>query len=131
MNHAATTTFVRALGGVRIAAGGVMLAAPTLFARSLGVSKDTAEAAAWLTRMVGVREVALGLDAVRAAANDKDVRPTLLAQMASDAGDAAVLSHGSVTGRVAALPARAIAAVAAASVAVEAYVLLQGEPEPA
>lgn len=110
---------LQAIGAVRAALGGGMLVLPELSAQLLGADVDTARAANWLTRMVGGRELALGVVAL--AGSQAGGRGALLAQVAADASDAATLAHAANTGRLPARTASLVAAFAAASVAAEIY----------
>jgi hypothetical protein len=112
---------VQAIGAVRAGLGGGMLLLPELSAQLLGADVDTARSANWLTRMVGARELALGVVALAGAYGGGGARGAFLAQVAADSGDAATLAHAAVTGRLPARPATLIAAFAAASVAAELY----------
>ena len=75
------------LGWLRTAIGLAMLAAPSLLPRLLGADRTTARRLDYLTRMVGIREVALGAGTLRAVQVHDDPRPWVAAQAASDAGD--------------------------------------------
>jgi hypothetical protein len=114
---------LQAIGAVRAGLGGGMLLLPELSAQLLGADVDTARSANWLTRMVGARELALGVVALAGAygGGGGGARGAFLAQVAADSGDAATLAHAAVTGRLPARPATLIAAFAAASVAAELY----------
>jgi len=112
---------LQAIGAVRAGLGGGMLLLPELSAQLLGADVDTARSANWLTRMVGARELALGVVALAGAYGGGGARGAFLAQVAADSGDAATLAHAAVTGRLPARPATLIAAFAAASVAAELY----------
>jgi hypothetical protein len=104
-----------ALGRVVFAAG--FLAAPVAGARLLGLDTATARRVGWLTRMMAVRDGALGIGAAMAA----DPRPWLLGGAVSDAVDAVViagaLKQGRVKGIVPALVAPGAALLAAAGAA--------------
>ena len=49
------------LGAIRTAIGVSMLASPSLLPRLLGADRVTADRVSWLTRMVGVREIVIGV----------------------------------------------------------------------
>lgn len=110
-----------AIGGVRAALGGGMVVLPELSAQLLGADVDTARSANWLTRMVGGRELALGVVALSGAYAGGGARGAFLAQVAADSADAATLAHAAQTGRLPARAAAVIAAFAAASVVTEVY----------
>lgn len=113
---------LQAIGAVRVGLGGGMLLLPELSAQLLGSDVDTARSANWLTRMVGGRELALGVVALAGAhGGGGGARGAFLAQVAADSGDAATLAHAAATGRLPARSATLIAAFAAASVAAELY----------
>lgn len=88
------------LGVLRSAIGAGMIAAPSLLARSLGADRRTAQRLGYLTRMVGVREIALGAGSIEAVRRGDDPRPWLLAQGASDSGDALSIAVAVARGRV-------------------------------
>lgn len=117
-----SASFLGAVGAVRVALGGGMLLFPELSARLLGADPATARSAGWLARMVGARELGLGVVALGAATGGGSGRTALLAQVAADGGDAATLAYAARAGRLPTWPAAWIAAFAAASVAVEAAV---------
>ena len=71
-----------ALGAIRTGIGVVMVAQPSLLPRILGADRVTAERVSWLTRMVGIREIAIGSGTVAAPG-----RGWILAGIASDIGD--------------------------------------------
>jgi hypothetical protein len=88
-----------ALGATRVALGAAMLARPVLIPRLLGADRVTAERMTWLVRMLGGREIALGLGAAsRRVAPDP--RPWVLAGAISDATDALALAAAVRRGRV-------------------------------
>jgi hypothetical protein len=57
----ATALSPRGLGVLRTAVGVSAVARPTLIPRLLGVDRVTAERVTWLVRMLGAREIALGV----------------------------------------------------------------------
>jgi hypothetical protein len=77
-----------ATGVARLAIGAGLLARPELLARLLGVDSVTARRTAWLARMIGGREVALGVGTLSAGPGG---RGWLVAQMVADGTDAAAL----------------------------------------
>lgn len=80
------------IAALRTGFGAAMLARPALLGRSLAVEPSTAVRTGWLTQMVGVRELVLGLGTLDARRRRSDVRPWLLAQALADAGDAAAIA---------------------------------------
>lgn len=95
------------LGALRIAFGVVFLVRPALVPRLLGLDTVTARRVAWLSRMVGAREVTLGGGLLSAALRGGDTRPWLLAAGASDALDAVGVTAACRAGAVSAVPAAA------------------------
>jgi hypothetical protein len=87
----------RGLALGRTAVGVSMLARPTLIPTQLGVEPQAAAAMTWAMRMLGAREVALGLGALTSR---QDSRRWLAGGILSDAVDAlavgAALKQGSV-----------------------------------
>jgi hypothetical protein len=77
-----------ALGVARAGFGAAMLLAPALLPRLLGADRLTARRVGHLGRMVGVRELALGVGTLRATRTGDDVPTWVAAQALSDAGDA-------------------------------------------
>lgn len=110
-----------ALGRTVVAAG--IMVAPTTFVRTLGADRATAKRVIWLTRMMAVRDAAIGVGAIAAGRRGDDLAPWLLAGAVSDGVDALVLAsalrHGRVHGlvAVATAPAAAVVAVVGAVVA--------------
>ncbi len=114
-----TTAGQLALG--RAAVGTSMLARPTLLPRALGVDSASAARMAWTTRMLGAREVALGLGAWTAlrSGDSGGARIWLLAGVLSDGVDALALGAASARGDVRRVRGSAVALVAAGAVAVQ------------
>jgi hypothetical protein len=107
-----TRNVLKVTGWLRMGFGGAMLAAPGVFGRLLGLPDEDAARVAFLTRMVGGREVALGVGSLHAAGGEGG-RSWLVGQMISDGIDAAAVTagwrRGAVSGRVAALTAGFVA----------------------
>jgi hypothetical protein len=102
-----------AAGRTVIAAG--ILVAPQLSARFLGADTATARRVTWLTRMMAVRDAALGVGGAYASRRG-DPRPWLIAGAVADAVDAAVLRRALKEGRIAGLvPALAVSGAGAAA----------------
>jgi len=80
-----------AVSWLRTGFGVVMLGAPTLMPRVLGLDATTAVRTGWLVRMVGARELALGAGGASAGRRGADLRPWLLAAAVADVGDTAAL----------------------------------------
>jgi hypothetical protein len=95
-----------------------ILAAPVLSARLLGADTATAQRVSWLTRMMGIRDGALGVGGVLAArGGGSSAAVWLLGGAASDAVDAVVLAGALKQGRVKGIVPAAIVPLAAATAA--------------
>jgi hypothetical protein len=93
-----------------------LLLAPAAATRLVGLDTGTGRRVSWLTRMMAVRDVALGIGGLLAARRGGDPTPWVLGGAAADAVDAAVLAHALRSRRLrGAVPA--LATVGAASVA--------------
>lgn len=117
-----TTTAAQALGSLRSVIGAAMLAMPSALPRVLGADATNARRLGYLVRMVGVREIALGVGTWQALALDDDLRPWLLAQLVSDAGDAASIGLAVRAGRANKLTGAVIIVFALGGVAFDAWV---------
>jgi hypothetical protein len=89
---------------VQIAAGrsviaAAIMAAPVMTVRLAGTDTATARRVSWLTRMMAIRDGAIGVGGVLAARRGGNVVPWLLAGAASDAVDAVVLAGALRAGR--------------------------------
>jgi hypothetical protein len=84
-----------ALGAVRTLLGAAMLARPLLIPRLFGADRVTAERVAWLVRMLGIREIALGGGALL-----HDTPAWVLAGAACDLTDGLVLAASARRGYV-------------------------------
>ena len=102
----------------RTAAGGAMLALPVLSARLLGADSATAKRVSWLTRMMAVRDAAIGAGGLAAARGTGSPGPWIIAGAVSDAVDAIVLTQALRQGRANGLTATAVVPVAAGSAAI-------------
>jgi len=89
-----------ALGAARAGFGITMLTAPALLPRLLGVDRVTARRIGPIGRMVGVRELALGVGTLRATRTGDGVVGWVWAQALSDAGDALSVAAGMRRGHV-------------------------------
>lgn len=78
----------------RTASGVTMLARPGLLPRALGTDTASAARSSWTVRMLGARELALGLGTTRALrrGDAAETRGWLVAGLISDALDAVALS---------------------------------------
>src|SRR3954452_17939226 len=96
----------------RVATAAFCLAAPVPAARLLGVDTATASRVAWLTRMMAVRDGALGLGALLAQRRGRDVGLWLLGGAVSDAVDAVVIAGALKQGRVKGIVPTAVVPIA-------------------
>jgi len=80
----------RQLGTTRIVAGLVLLTRPQLLTAARGLSA-AGEAGWWLSRMLAVRELAVGTGAVAASRSTADPWPWLMTVSAIDGSEALVL----------------------------------------
>jgi hypothetical protein len=80
----------RQLGATRIVAGIVLVVRPQLLAAALGLS-SAGEAGWWLSRMLAVREIAIGTGTVAASRPSADPWPWLMTVSAIDGAEALVL----------------------------------------
>lgn len=107
------------LGAGRAAIAALILAAPTVSVRLLGTDTATARRASWLTRMMGVRDGAIGAGALAAGRSSASgAVPWLLAGAAADAVDAVVLAGALRQRRIKGVLPRAVVGLAAATAAV-------------
>jgi hypothetical protein len=106
------------LSAGRTGAGAVILALPVLSARLLGADSATAKRVSWLTRMMAVRDAAIGAGGLAAARGKSSAAPWLIAGAVADTVDAVVLTQARRQGRVKGLTAAAVVPIAAGSAAV-------------
>jgi hypothetical protein len=106
------------LAAGRTATGAVVFALPVLTARLLGADSTTAKRVTWLTRMMAVRDAAIGAGGLLAARGGGAATPWLVAGAVSDAVDAVVLGQALRAGRVKGLTAAVVVPVAAGAAAV-------------
>jgi len=92
-------SMVRQLAVGRVVFAAAFLAAPVPAVRLLGSDTATAQRVSWLTRMMAVRDGALGVGAL-AAGRGGDPRPWLIGGAVSDAVDAVVIAGALKQGRV-------------------------------
>jgi hypothetical protein len=117
---------VRLLALGRVMAGAGMLARPELLPRLVGVDAATAARVAWLGRMLGAREVALGAGTLAALRRGPGGGPGggpgaaswLLGSALSDAVDAAAFGGAVARGHVRPVFGALVTATAAASAGV-------------
>jgi hypothetical protein len=109
------------LSAGRTAFAAAILAAPVPFLRLLGADSATARRVSWLTRMMAVRDGALGVGGALAVRRGGSATPWLLGGAVADAVDAAVIAGAVRQGRVkgvlpaAVVPLAALAAAAGAA----------------
>jgi hypothetical protein len=84
----------------RAVIGAVIVADPVRAARILGADTATAGRVSWLTRMLGVRDSALGVGGVVALRQGSGAASWVLAGAVADAVDAVVLAGALKSGRV-------------------------------
>lgn len=80
--------------------GAVIMAAPVPAARMLGADTATAQRVTWLTRMLGVRDGAIGVGGVDAVRRGTSATPWLLSGGVADAVDSLVLAGAVKQGRI-------------------------------
>jgi len=100
-----TGSLVRLAAGSRIALGVAVLARPEMLVRAMRVDAATARRTAWLSRMLGARDLALGLGTLLVLTRGGEHRPWLMASGFADAVDAAAVdlpgrSQPSITDKV-------------------------------
>lgn len=105
------------LSVTRTGAGVAMLVRPATLPRAVGVDSTTAARLAWLTRMVGAREVALGAGTLLARRRGRDVEEWVLAAVLADTVDAAAFATAFAKGDVRRVPAAGIVLAALAGAA--------------
>jgi hypothetical protein len=113
----------------RTAAGVSMITRPRMLATSLGVDSAAAARTAWVTQMLGAREVALGVGTLvaRRGGDRRAARLWLYAGLLSDAVDA--LAVGAAVARRQLSPVSGGAVVAVAGGAVYAQLTALAEEE--
>lgn len=122
---------VPALGLTRIVIGTGLLINPSGIGRALGASDP--QQTAPVGRLLGAREIAIGLGTLVAWRRGQSTAPWVAAQAISDASDTFAFAAAAITGRVS--PARgwgmaAFAASGAISEALTAAALVQEEAAP-
>lgn len=111
------TRQVRLLALGRVFVGGGLLARPLTLPRTLGVDTGSADRMAWLTRMLGVREVALGVGTLYATRGGAGGSDWIAAGAACDAVDVAVFAAAAARGRIRRIAGFGAALVGVAAVA--------------
>jgi hypothetical protein len=105
----------RGLAAGRTAVGVSMLARPALIPTRLGVPTEAADQMTWAVRMLGAREVALGVGAL---VSRKERRLWLAGGILSDAVDALAVGAALKQGRVKKLPGGGLTGIALVATAV-------------
>lgn len=90
-----------AFGGTRLVLGLAMVARPRLLGGLLGADPAATAATGWSTRMLGTRELALGIGTLLLRSEPRQLRRFLAIQAGCDAGDAVFLAAAVRQGRVA------------------------------
>ena len=106
-------------GVIRMLIGGGMLLQPERSLRSMGLDSGTASRAAFVARMLGARDAALGAGLVHAVRRGSDPLPWLLAQAVSDAVDLVGFLDARRRGLIGTKPAIAAALAASSGVFAE------------
>lgn len=101
------------LAAGRTAFAAALMAAPVSSARLLGADTATAQRVVWLTRMLAVRDGALGVGGLAALRGDGSSAPWLLAGAVSDAVDTVVIGQALRQGRLKGVAAAAVVPLAA------------------
>lgn len=105
------------LAAGRTAAGALILVLPVLSARLLGADSATAKRVSWLTRMMAVRDAAIGAGGLAAVRGKGSATPWIIAGAVSDTVDAIVLTEALRQGRAKGLTATAVVPLAAGAAA--------------
>ena len=100
------------MGLSRLGFGALMLGRPVLATTALGLDSATATRIVWLARMTAARDIALGAGALDAGLRGADGRPWLVAGAGSDLVDAVALTMAVRDGRLPAVRAGGMAALA-------------------
>jgi hypothetical protein len=107
----------RQLSAARVVAAAVIMAAPVFSARLLGADTATAQRVSWLTRMMAVRDGAIGAGGLSAARRGDSVATWVMGGAVSDAVDAVVLAAALKQGRIRGVMPSAIVVGAAGAAA--------------
>ncbi|WP_018505948.1 hypothetical protein [Parafrankia discariae] len=110
-------------GLARTTVGLTALARPIQVIRATGVDRVTAEKIAWLARLAGIRDLALGAGLLHAQLTGAPTRGWLLAGLLADAADTAVFTHATIRHHLPPGTGTAMTAAAAGGVALAATAL--------
>jgi hypothetical protein len=102
----------------RTAAGTALLVAPVFGLRLLGADSATAKRVTFVTRMMAIRDAAIGAGALAAARGRGSLLPWIVAGAASDAVDMVVLTQALREGRAKGITARLTVPLSAGAAAV-------------
>jgi hypothetical protein len=105
------------IGLLRAGIGAGLLASPESLPRAMGVDRVSARRMSWAVRLFAVRDGLLGVLGMHAALSGRPLGPSLLAQAASDASDAATLAMAIRQRSVSAVPGLALVAFSVTGVA--------------
>lgn len=89
-----------ALGITRVVIGAALIASPAGLARGLGIDAETAGRVAWLGRIAGARELAVGLGTLQAWRRGDRLDGWIAAQAISDGVDAVAFGVTAARGDV-------------------------------
>ena len=96
----------RQIAAGRSVIAAAIMAAPVMTVRFAGTDTATARRVSWLTRMMAIRDGAIGVGGVLAARRGGNVAPWLLAGAVSDAVDAVALAGALRGGQAKGIAAR-------------------------
>lgn len=102
---------VPVLGVVRLGIGAGLVIRPEGMAEALGVHNPSEPGVRWLARLIGAREIGIGVGTLLSARNAP--RPWILAQGISDSSDAVAFSVLTAQGRISPVKGWGLAAFAA------------------
>lgn len=112
MDARAAERMLPALGVTRIVIGMGLLVSPVGLGRGLGISPDTSREVAWMARVAGGREIALGIGTLQAWRRGDPVDGWVTAQAVSDGVDAVAFTVSAARGQVGALRGYGLAMLA-------------------
>jgi peptide-methionine (R)-S-oxide reductase len=102
-----------ALGVTRIVIGIGLLVSPVGLGRGLGIDAETSRRVAWMARVAGGREIALGIGTLQAWRRGDPADGWVIAQAVSDGVDAVAFTASAAKGHVGPLRGYGLAAFAA------------------
>jgi hypothetical protein len=116
------------LSAGRVAFAAAAMAAPVTFLRLLGADSATAQRVTWVTRMLAVRDGALGVGGALAARRGSSATPWLVCGAVSDAVDAVVIGRALAEGRVRGIVPAAVVPLAALTAAAGVVTAVRARP---